>query len=975
MRIKQRQDVKKVNIQYCGKQGRKKILTFVCFYKKYIMKIRRLLIVAALLLMSVAGMMAQMMMPPVPVDTAVRIGKLPNGLTYYIRYNNWPENRAEFYIAQKVGSIQEEEHQRGLAHFLEHMCFNGTRHFEGDKLIRYCESIGVQFGRDLNAYTSIDQTVYNISNVPTARKSALDSCLLILYDWADGLTLDPKEIDKERGVIHEEWRLRTSAGSRMFERSLPKLYPGSKYGQRYPIGLMSVIDNFEPKALSDYYEKWYRPDNQGIIVVGDVDVDHVEAKIKELFGGIQLQENAAKVVDEAVPDNAEPIVVIDKDKEQRVNIVELVFKHDAIPDSLKGSVAYVVAQYMKNAAVQMLNDRLTEYTKKPGSPFVEAGTSYGNYIFAKTKDMFDLSAAPKDGQIEAALAAMLREARRAAEFGFTATEYSRSKANTLSALDKMYSNKDKRYSSQFCNEYKQHFLANEPIPSIDDYYEMMKQVVPMIPLDAVNALMRELVPATDSNVVIISFNNEKEGGVYPTEEGLLKAFRDVRAEQIEAYVDNVKNEPLLKQLPKKGAIKKETVNTKFGYKELLLSNGVKVVLKQTDYKKDQVLLKGEGFGGSALYGEADFANLKAFDDVIGASGLGNFSHTELEKALAGKIASASLSLGKTRQVVGGSSTPTDVETMLQLVYLYFTQINKDQESFDNLLKTFEISLKNKAISPEMAFSDSMNVTMNSHNPRFKSMEMADLPNIDYDRILQIARERTANAAAYTFTIIGNYDEATLRPLIEQYLASLPAEKKVVKGPRVDTDAKGLVVNEFRRKMETPKATSIMVWRADNIPYTLENSIRASMVGQVLSMVYLKKIREDASAAYSVFAQGSNTRQDDKLSSVVLVYCPMKPEKADTARLIMREELKAMTSTCDEDMLGKVKEYMLKKVDDDMKTNGYWQGVIDDWRDYGLDMHTNYKQTVQAQTPETLAAFVRELLKEGNHIEVTMLPGE
>ena len=427
------------------------------------MKLRK--IMAAVLVCFAGLAQAQMQMPTIPLDPDVRIGKLDNGLTYYIRHNNWPENRANFYIAQKVGSIQEEESQRGLAHFLEHMCFNGTKNFEGNEVMRYCESIGVKFGRDLNAYTSIDQTVYNISNVPTDRQSALDSCLLILHDWASELTLDPKEIDKERGVIHDEWRMRSSASGRMFERNLPNLYPGSKYGQRYPIGLMSVIDNFKPKELIDYYHKWYHPQNQSIIVVGDVDVDHVEAEIKKLFGDIKNPENAAPVVDEPVPDNAEPIVIIDKDKEQRNNMLEVMIKHDVFPDSLKNTMAYMVYQYVKDAAVSMLNNRFTEAALNADCPYVNAGASDGTYIFAKTKDAFDLGIAPKDMSKTAdALKAAFVEARRAAEFGFTATEYERYRQDYLSSLDKQYSNKDKRYNEQFYSQYLGNFLTNEPIP-------------------------------------------------------------------------------------------------------------------------------------------------------------------------------------------------------------------------------------------------------------------------------------------------------------------------------------------------------------------------------------------------------------------------------------------------------------------------------------------------------------------------------
>ncbi len=933
------------------------------------------IIVSLLMLLAVTLSVAQVTMPTIPVDKDVRIGKLSNGLTYYIRYNNWPENRAEFYIAQRVGSLQEEEEQRGLAHFLEHMCFNGTKHFKGNDLVRYCESIGVKFGVDLNAYTSIDQTVYNISNVPTDRQSALDSCMLILYDWADGLVLDPAEIDKERGVIHEEWRMRSTASQRMFERALPKLYPDSKYGLRMPIGLMSVIDNFKPQVLRDYYERWYRPDNQAIIVVGDVDVDHTEAEIKRLFGPIVMPDNPAPVMSEDVPDNYKPIVVIEKDKEQRVNQIDMFIKHETMPDSLKNTMAYLASQYIKNVAINMLNARLTEIALKPETPYAEAGADDGDYLFASTKDAFGLYAMPKDGQTEASLAAMYREALRAATYGFTATEYGRAKADVLASLDKTYSNKDKRYNRQFCREYVEHFLSNEPIPAIDDYYATMKQIIPVIPLETVNEMMKALVPPTDTNLVVLSMNTEKEGAVYPNEEGLLKAIADVRGEKLEPYVDNVKDEPLVSKLPKKGSVKKTTENKQLGYKELTLSNGVKVILKQTDFKKDQVLLAADGVGGTSLFDEKDYVNIKVMDDALDASGLGNFSNSELQKALAGKMVSASWSFNRMRTSINASSTPNDVETMMQLVYLMFTKVSKDKESFDNRMTTYEIALKNKALSPESAFSDSLVVTVNSHNPRFAPLTAEQLKQVDYDRILEMTQQLTSNAAAYNFTIIGNYDEAVLLPLIEQYVATLPVQKKVVKSRRVDTDAKGVVVNSFRRKMETPKALSIMEWSADNIPFNLENKVKADVAGQILSMIYIEKIREEASAAYSVFADGDIKKTDDKTDCSIYVYCPMKPEKGDTALAIMRGEMETMAKTCDAERLKKVKEYMLKNYDDSSKSNSYWGSVITNYKENGIDLHTGYKQVVQTLTPEAVSDFVARLLKAGNRVEVVMMPEE
>ena len=933
-----------------------------------------------LLLLSLCGaflMQAQAQpMSLIPLDPEVRIGKLDNGLTYYIRYNNWPEHRANFYIAQKVGSIQEEESQRGLAHFLEHMCFNGSDNFKGNEVVSYCEKIGVQFGSDLNAYTSIDQTVYRICNVPTARQSALDSCLLILHDWADGLLLEPEEIDKERGVIHEEWRMRTSPTSRMFERNLPKLYPGSKYGERYPIGLMSVIDNFQPKELRDYYEKWYHPSNQGLIIVGDIDVDYTEAKIKELFGPITNPENPAPIVDEQVPDNAEPIVIIDKDKEQRTSSVDILFKHDVYPDSMKGEITYMIYNYVKGATLSMLNRRLSEVAEQEGCPFVAASASDGTYIFSKTKDALELGAMPKEmDQMNEALKAVLVEARRVAEFGFTPTEYDRYKADYLSSLDKQYSNRDKRTNAQLYTPLVGNFLTNEPMPSIDYSYPTMSKVVPVIPFDAVNSFAKELFRAVekDSNMVILSFNNEKEGNVYPTREGLLQAVRDARAQQIEAHVDNVKNEPLIPQLPEPGKIVKETRNEQFDYAELQLSNGVTVLIKKTDFKKDQVILSGKGPGGDSFYGPADYRNIMFINDVINASGLGNFSSQELTKALAGKIASANVSMSGRHMMADGSSTPKDVETMLQLLYLHFTAVNKDEKSYQNLMAQMEVGLKNRSLSPETALGDSLTATIYGHNPRQAPMTVEALKDINYDRILEIMKERTASARGWTFYIVGNYDEETIRPLICQYLGALPAEGESPKAVQTHFLQKGEISNIFQRKQETPKCIAYMVWFNEDMPFTLERSIQASIVGQIMRMVYTKEIREEASAAYSVAAGGNALHDEDENCIQFVAYCPMQPEKRDTAMYLLEKGVTDLSVTCDAEMLSKVKEVMLKRADDAKKENSHWHNVIMSWHEDGIDMDTDYKATVQAQTPEKISAFVKEVLSSGNHVTVMMLP--
>ena len=938
------------------------------------MKLKKLF-VAALMLFSTTAMVAQQMqMPPIPVDPAVRIGKLDNGLTYYIRHNEYPEHVANFYIAQRVGAIQEEESQRGLAHFLEHMAFNGSEHFKGNGIIEFCRSLGVEFGSDLNAYTSIDQTVYRVCNVPTKRATALDSCLLILKDWSNGLSLEADEIDKERDVVHNEWRLGEGPSQRMIQRALPKVYPGSKYGERLPIGLMSVIDSFKPKTLRAYYQKWYRPDNQAIIVVGDVDVDKMEAKIKELFAGIKVPANAPKVVAEAVPDNKEAIYVYEKDKEMQMSQVIVMMKHDATPQEEKSSMAYLIQDYAVNVISQMINQRMTELTQDAACPFFQAFADDSQYLLSKTKDCFELIGVPKEGKDMETLQVLYREAKRAREFGFTASEYDRARADYLSGLEKRFTNRDKRKNDEFGNAYRDHYLTNEPIPPLDVLYQTMQQIAPNIPVQAINQMLPELISATDSNLVVLILAQEKEGKVYPTENDMAAAIAAARAEKLEAYVDNVKDEPLLDATKiKKGKIKKETENTVLGYKELKLSNGATVILKKTDFKDDEVQMQAFSMGGKSLYGEADYTNLKVFDSAIGLSGLGNFSSTELQKALAGKEVNADLSLAYTRQYLTAHSTPKDIETMFQMSYLYFTNLKKDDKQFQNLMTQLDMALKNKSLSPDAVFSDSVAATTYGHNPRFNNIDVKDLKDIDYDRILAIAKERFQNAGQFTFVIAGNFDEQTIRPLIEQYIASLPATKKKAEDfKEVMTFAKGKVVNQFKVKTESPKATAREMWYAD-MPYTLENNVKIDAVGQILSMIYLKTIREDESAAYSCGAAGYFSTGSKQPKAMLQAYCPMNPDKAELAVRLIHEGIENMAKKVDADQLQKVKDYMLKQADIDAKKNNYWINTINVFKEYGLDLHTDYKKTVEALTVDSVRDFLNQLLKSGNNIEVIMTP--
>ena len=641
---------------------------------------RSLLVVALVLCASFQQAVAQQMQfPPLPVDKNVRIGQLDNGLTYYIRHNKLPENRAEFYIAQKVGSILEEPQQRGLAHFLEHMAFNGTKNFPGDDkglgIIPWCETVGIKFGTNLNAYTSIDETVYNISNAPIDRPNVLDSCLLILHDWSNFILLKDDEIDKERGVIREEWRSRNSGMLRVYTDLSPVIYPGDKYADCMPIGSIDVINNFPYKDIRDYYHKWYRPDLQGIVIVGDIDVDAVEAKLKAVFADVKKSENPAERTYFPVADNKEPIVAIGTDKEVDDPSIELYFKQDATPDSEKNNVGYLASKYMVNMITSMLNARLSEITQSANPPFTRAASTYGNFFLSKTKEALNIYASSKADGIEGAMKTLLQETERARRFGFTESEYTRARANYLQRLESAYNEREKTKHGSYVREYVRNFLDAEPIPGIETEYAMMNQLAPNIPVQAMNMVMQQLVP--DSNQVVIIAGPEKEGLKYPTKEEVIALLKGMKDLDLQAYVDKVSDEPLMKEAPKGGKIVSEKEGEIYGSTKLVLSNGVTVYIKKTDFKADEIRMKGTSLGGKSIFPDKDALNFAVMDNVVAAGGLGNFSKVDLTKVLAGKKVSVQAGLGATTENVFGTCSPKDFETMMQLTYLTFTAPRKE----------------------------------------------------------------------------------------------------------------------------------------------------------------------------------------------------------------------------------------------------------------------------------------------------------
>lgn len=915
----------------------------------------------------------QMQFPPLPVDKNVRIGQLDNGLTYYIRHNKLPENRAEFYIAQKVGSILEEPQQRGLAHFLEHMAFNGTKNFPGDDkglgVIPWCETVGIKFGTNLNAYTSIDETVYNISNAPIDRTGVLDSCLLILHDWSNYILLKDDEIDKERGVIREEWRSRNSGMLRVYTDLLPTIYQGDKYADCMPIGSIDVINNFPYKDIRDYYHKWYRPDLQGIVIVGDIDVDTVEAKLKAVFADVQKPVNPAERTYYPVTDNKEPIVAIGTDKEVDDPSIEIYFKQDATPDSEKNNVGYLASQYMTSMISSMLNARLSELVQSANPPFTRASSYYSDFFVAKTKEAFALSASSKADGIETALKTLLQETERARRFGFTESEYARARANYLQSLESAYNEREKTKHGSYVREYVQNFLNGEPIPGIEAEYAMMNQLAPNIPLQAMNMVMQQLVP--DSNQVVIIAGPAKEGLKYPTKEEVINLLKGMKDLDLQAYVDKVSDEPLMKEAPKGGKIISEKEGDIYGSTKLVLSNGVTVYVKKTDFKADEIRMKGTSLGGKSIFPDKDALNFAVMDNVIAVGGLGNFSQVDLTKVLAGKKVSVNAGLGATTENVFGTCSPKDFETMMQLTYLTFTAPRKDAEAFESFKNRMKAQLESAQANPLSSINDSLQKAMYNNHPRVVMMKPEMVDQIDYDRILEMYNDRFKDASDFTFYFVGNIDLETAKPLIAEYLGALPAinRKETFKDTKMSI-RKGVYKNEYAKEQQTPTATIVFLY-SGKAPYTLKNDILLSFATQVLDMVYTEEVREKEGGTYGVNCFG-NLQKYPKEQLLLQIVFQTDPAKKDKLAGIVVDELKKLAAEGPSDVhLQKVKEYMLKKYADNQKENGYWMNNLNDYFYYGMDMTEGYTDIVNSITAKDIQKFVSDLLKQGNEIEVTM----
>ncbi|MDE6000433.1 MAG: insulinase family protein [Bacteroidaceae bacterium] len=926
---------------------------------------KKLLLALVMLFSMMTHVAAQNM--TLPMDTAVRKGTLPNGLTYYLRHNEWPEKRAFFYIAQKVGSIQEEENQRGLAHFLEHMCFNGTTNFPGDRLKKYLETIGVKFGENLNAYTSFDETVYNIDNVNVEIAGALDSCLLILHDWSHDLLLEDKEIDKERGVINEEWRMRSSAMMRMYEKALPEIYPDSKYGLRLPIGTMDIVMNFPYEALRSYYRKWYRPDLQAIVIVGDINVDEMEQKIQKVFADIQpASADAAPFEYYPVPDNAEPIVSINKDKEQHTNNVLFMWKAKAFPREMKNTTNYLVTDLIANAMSSMFSERISDILQKENAPFLNAGFGYEDFFVSKTKAAYSGSVVCEDNKYETGIKALYREILRAKKYGFTAAEYERFKSELLSQFESAYLHRDKVQSRSFVNECVRNFLENEPMTGIEWTYNTMKQIVPNTNVNMVNQLIQRM---PSNNLVITLFAADKEDNVLPTKEEILRWMAEVEAEDIEPLKEEANDAPLIEKMPKPGKVKKIEKDM-YDAKLITLKNGIKVHVKKTDFSPNQINMYAHSWGGKSLYGLDEYDQTSNIG-WVSVGGWGNFSTTELSKRLAGIQANVSTGVGTESETVSGSCVKKDLETMLQLTYLHFTAPRKDIEAYNSAIQRTKGQMKNQELVPNTALKDTITKVVYNNNIRAMRTKPEDLDRIDYDRIIELYKERFADANDFEFFIVGDCDADTIAPLLAKYLGALPTKKGSETYKTIDLKmADGKLKNVFEKQMETPNAVVLFLYHAP-VEMNLRNRVMVGMLDQLMDMLYTETVREDEGGAYGVPVSAGLSRYPQQ-EATVQIQLPTAPEKRERMTEIVYQGVEDMVNNGPkEEDLQKVKEYLLRSHEESLKKNSYWMNQMASYVLYGEENVAPYIETVNSITAADIQELARRIFKSGNSIEVGM----
>ena len=932
---------------------------------------RKLMMSAWLLLLGVS-VLAQ----GLPQDPEVRKGKLKNGMTYYIRHNAKEAGLADFYIAQRVGSILEEPRQRGLAHFLEHMAFNGTKNFPGKGkrlgIVPWCETVGVKFGANLNAYTSVDQTVYHVGSVPLKREGVVDSCLLILHDWSHYLLLEDAEIDKERGVIHEEWRTRRAgkAVQRLMEQAMPKIYKGTKYEDCLPIGSMDIVDHFPYQDLRDYYHKWYRPDLQAIVVVGDFDVDKMEKRIKKIFSPIPMPKNPAERVYYPVNDNDSMIVVIEKDEEQPIVLCNIYQKRDATPDADKDSEAYLRGDYIDGLISSMLNDRFTELKMQSGSPIQSATGRASTFFVSRTKEAFSISISCKQDNILGGIIAAVGVAERARQHGFTQTELDRAKALYLTAAERRYNQRGDYRNSHYVNRCVRHFLTGEPLVSIEYELENTRKLNTEVTLAEVNEAVRQLI--TDQNQVVVMYAPDKETVVLPSERQMEEVILAAQRLDYAPYVEETLATDLVSTLPQPGTIVSERPYS-HDFTELTLSNGMKVYVRKTDFSADAVTLRMRAEGGTSLYGDDDIPNFSLISSAIAEGGVGDFDAVTLHKMLTGKTVRVSPSVGSRGQSINGTSSLKDLMTMFELTYLYFTQPRRDTVAFNELISRNRAFLTNRNASPKVDYNDSIRAILYGHHPRLAPVVQETLDKVSYDRIFQIYKECFSDASNFKTVIIGNYDEQELRSLVCQYLATLP-----VTGRHTETNyanipqiVDGSFASVFKKKQATPLA-NVSIYLTADVPFTPKSDLELDFLKRSLSIAYVDSVREEKGGTYGVGVD-FDLDKDDRPNASLRISYNADPQRYEELNPIIYQQLQhiadrgPLPSTMD-----KIKQYLIKQYQQNAITNDYWSYVIWHQLDDDADFDAGYCQMVEQMTATDVQRMAQMMLASGRRIEVTML---
>lgn len=904
---------------------------------------------------------------PIPIDPNVKVGKLPNGLTYYIRRNTKPEKKVELRLVVNAGSILERDDQQGLAHFMEHMNFNGTKNFPKNELVAYLESIGVQFGADLNAYTGFDETVY-ILPVPTEKKELVDKGLLILSDWASNATLDQAEIDKERGVVLEELRLGQGAGQRLRDKYFPKLLQGSQYVNRLPIGKKEILQTFKRQSLVDFYETWYRPDLMAVVVVGDIDVNEIEAKIKAQFSPIKAKRKIVPRPDFPIPDTKGTAVAIETDKEATNANAQVLYKK---PKETLNTLADLRSQTIQEIFDDMMGYRLDEIRQSPNPPFISAFAGFGSLF--RNKGSYTLAAATSALSIKPTLSLLLLENKRVKEFGFTASEFEREKQRFLADLENYYKERDKLESGYLTSQYVDHFLNKSPITGVEFDFNFVKSILPSITLEEVNALAKSTI-SEDNRVVIIT-GQEKEGLIYPTESEVLALLKDSETAKVTPYTETVTSGELVNNLPANAKISEEKTDNKFGITYLTLSNGVRIALKSTDFQADEILMTGFSPGGLSLMGNEKVLSGSYFSQVVSESGVGKFSKVELGKMLAGKKANVSISVSDMFENVRGNSTLKDFETMLQLTYLKMTDVKFDQAVFDSIISKQKMFLPTLTANPQFYFSSEVNKFLSQNNPRYVNpFDTETLDKAKLQDIQAIYKDRFADGSGFTFIFVGNFDKEAIKPLIVKYLGNLPNLNRKENWKDVSINPPSGKVEKVINKGLDQKSVVQMYFTGET-NYNRDESRDLQALGELLTIKLTDVLREEKSGAYTVGASGGMSKIP-KARYTFTISFPCGPENVSSlTTAALNEVTKIQNGQIDEKDIEKVREARRVRFKESFKDNSFWLSTINAYLTQGTDI-LSLDETlarIDAITKENLQKAANKYVKIDERLQFVLMP--